>query len=223
MSGESLPCQSALLLRNTSSPVPHHDALARQMIGGRIIACAAARSVGSDSGMVTPMMGSHPSPSQSFIRPMSAATGPTRSSRHHRRGSAIRRQAPWPSCQITFGRLPLRIAGREPHTHAGWQRDHRGLPSASDTTAAVSVATSTAPVMRIRAPGRKLFDRTATGRARLVQAPLLIPGAPSPARSQSAARPETLVATGSATTAICRNAALSPKSAAAFARSPGRS
>src|SRR5713226_8819551 len=46
----------------------------------------------------------------------------------------------------------VRIAGREPHPHAGWQRGHRCRPSASAATAAVSVAASTAPVIRIRTP-----------------------------------------------------------------------
>src|SRR5260370_8034198 len=43
-------------------------------------------------------------------------------------------------------------ASRKPHPHAGRQRDHRGRPSASAATAAVSVAASTAPVIRIRTP-----------------------------------------------------------------------
>src|SRR5437764_1379915 len=44
------------------------------------------------------------------------------------------------------------IAGREPYPHAGRQRDHRGRPSVSDATTALSLAASTAPVIRIRAP-----------------------------------------------------------------------
>src|SRR5581483_4307345 len=44
------------------------------------------------------------------------------------------------------------IAGREPYPHAGRQRDHRGRPSVSAATTAVSVAASTAPVIRIQAP-----------------------------------------------------------------------
>src|SRR6266481_2370579 len=41
-------------------------------------------------------------------------------------------------------------ASRKPPPHAGRQRDHRGRPSTSAATAAVSVAASTAPVIRIR-------------------------------------------------------------------------
>src|SRR6516165_8125581 len=44
------------------------------------------------------------------------------------------------------------VAGRQPHPHAGRQRDHRGRPSDSAATAAVSVAASTEPVIRIRTP-----------------------------------------------------------------------
>jgi hypothetical protein len=47
------------------------------------------------------------------------------------------------------------MAGREPYPHASWQRDHRAGPSASAATAAFSVAASTAPVIRIRAPAAK--------------------------------------------------------------------
>src|SRR6516165_2389215 len=44
------------------------------------------------------------------------------------------------------------VASRNPHPHARRNGDHRGRPSASTATAAFSVAASTAPVIRIRAP-----------------------------------------------------------------------
>src|SRR5262249_31900550 len=44
------------------------------------------------------------------------------------------------------------MPSRKPHRHDGRQRDHRRRPSASAATAPVSVALSTAPVIRIRVP-----------------------------------------------------------------------
>src|SRR3546814_14098414 len=44
------------------------------------------------------------------------------------------------------------VAGRQPHPHARGNRDHRRRPSASAATAAVSVAWSIEPVIRIRVP-----------------------------------------------------------------------
>src|SRR3546814_14381249 len=44
------------------------------------------------------------------------------------------------------------VAGRQPHPHTRGNRNHRRRPSASAATAAVSVAWSTAPVLRLRAP-----------------------------------------------------------------------
>src|SRR3546814_9332256 len=44
------------------------------------------------------------------------------------------------------------VAGRQPHPHARGNRDHRRRPSAIAATAAVRVASSTAPVIRNRAP-----------------------------------------------------------------------
>ncbi|MCP3397133.1 MULTISPECIES: hypothetical protein [unclassified Bradyrhizobium] len=44
------------------------------------------------------------------------------------------------------------VAGRNPHPHARRNGNHRRRPSASAATAAFSVAASTAPVIRIRAP-----------------------------------------------------------------------
>src|SRR4029450_13541531 len=44
------------------------------------------------------------------------------------------------------------VTGRNPHPYAGRNGDHRGRPSASAATAAFSIAASTVPVIRIRAP-----------------------------------------------------------------------
>ena len=44
------------------------------------------------------------------------------------------------------------VAGRNPHPDGGRNGDHRGRPFASASTAALSVAASTVPVIRIRAP-----------------------------------------------------------------------
>src|SRR4029453_1472247 len=44
------------------------------------------------------------------------------------------------------------VTGRNPDPYAGRNGDHRGRPSASAATAALSVAASTVPVIRIRAP-----------------------------------------------------------------------
>ena len=55
-------------------------------------------------------------------------------------------------CQRRKALPHVGMAGREPYPHAGRQRDHRGRPSASAATTALSVAASTAPVIRIRAP-----------------------------------------------------------------------
>jgi hypothetical protein len=44
------------------------------------------------------------------------------------------------------------VASRNPHPHARRNTDHRRAPAASATTAAASVAASTAPVILIRAP-----------------------------------------------------------------------
>ena len=119
------------------------------------------------------------------------------------------------------------LASRKPHPHAGRQRDHRGRPSASAVTAAVSVAASTAPVIRIRTPATNSIS--------------IAPPLAEPAGAGAASDPGATIAGtnpiycsaaslrsarnarrhGSATTAICHVAARSPRSAVAFASSPG--
>src|SRR5579862_5739884 len=44
------------------------------------------------------------------------------------------------------------VAGRDPHTYPGRNRDHRRRPAASTASTAAKVAASTAPVTRIRVP-----------------------------------------------------------------------